>query len=153
MINPRLPNHILALFALSVLPACDSSTLSKDTNAAPETRVFSDAKKAAAKTLSIGVSQTIDTMRDPTTKASICSRSIGTLTQILSESNALTDIQRNAIEQARAFYQRQIPKGSDIQRSDGTAGDREDDLRVAEIDPGQDARIALACLRDLEEQQ
>ena len=148
----RLANQILIIPTLLVLPACDAGRPPREARPDAEIQAFSDAEKAAAKTLSIGDNQTLETMSDPMAKALACNRSIGSLIETLRGSDALTDLQWDAIKEARDFYGQQVPVDRTGGTSDGNAEYPTDNPQEIEIGPANDARLALACLRALEGQ-
>ena len=149
----RLNAFALAFITLLVTSACDSNVPRDQNYATAETRIFSEAEKAAAQTLSIADAQALETMSDPTEKALACSRSIGFLVETLQGTDALTDVQSNAIEQARLIYERQIPADYEAEDTADDGSAPTDIASDAEINPAQEARIALACLRNLQDQQ
>ena len=143
---------LLIIISLLTLPAC-SDPPPREARKIEDDTVFSEAEKAAARSLSIGDSATLKTVNDPTDRALACSQSIAVLAKSLRESDALTDKQFDALEQARLLYDRQVPIDYGTQPTADKSDASTDTVSEADDDQSQGARFALACLRNLQDQQ
>ena len=109
---------------------------------------FSAADRRAAQALSTANVDTLVNLSDPEQHAAACSRAIGALAAYMEEKGYADGDQIAALQQLQLFYSRQA--GTDALESpseDGSEGVSEGENQSE----SREARIALACLRKLQD--
>lgn len=140
------------LFGQTLVAACSpNSPAPSSTSSEGQASEFSAADKAAARALSIGDERSLQNLDNSGERALACADAIEMLGVRLRETGGMTETQLSALDQARMFYARQVPPG--LREASETRKDNEDTVAIEpqeRADPAQQARIALACLRKLQ---
>lgn len=152
----RFPSLFSLAPALVLLAGCsDAEPGPSDVSGDAEAREFSQADKVAARALSIGDAQSLEALTDPDSQAQLCSTAIAGIAVQLREAGGLTETQLAALQTASEFYARQVPpsQSSPDTEDSATMPQVPDAASEAESSGGADARIAIACLRRLQESE
>ena len=138
-----------AILVVSSLTACSSREESSPPSS-EQPREFSAEDKRAARALSISNNPAVMNAESPYARALLCRNGIGALAEQFEKARGLSDEQRQAMEQARAYFDEQLRVLG--QREGKSESDVSSDLeKVAQenVDTAENARIANACLRRL----
>lgn len=115
-------------------------------------REFSDADRRVASALSISQNRAVTNADSPYSRALLCRNGMEALAERFQEAGGLSEQQRQGIEQARTYFDGQLRL---LGESEGkSASDISADVQqTAEdnFDTAENARIAIACLRQLQE--
>lgn len=115
--------------------------------------MFSEEDKRAARALSISNNQAVIDATSPYARALLCSNAIETLAERFQGARGpMMDEQRQAMEQARAYFREQLSALAEREgKSDAELTNDMDETREQHADPAENAQIAIACLRRLQE--
>ncbi len=146
-IRPTLQGALALL-----LVACSSPEETTQTPPGEEpARQFSAAERAAAQALSIGNRGTMPEAASPYEQALACSQAIESITERFRQSGALTEQQMQAVDQAKALYDRRAQLLAS--QADRSADESPTDPRDAAQDspaPREQALLAMGCLQELD---
>lgn len=151
-------SNIALLLPLTVVILAGCSSSDSTANKLPSDNPpeeFSIEDRKAARALSIGDDLALDKVQDPGSQARMCSLAIEDITAKLRQTGGLTNAQLSALEGARRYYARQASSPRERVSDDAAfpsmpGGSGGED---ANANPGNDVRIAIACLRRLQESQ
>lgn len=140
-----------ALAALSLLSACSSNQQPAPPPA--DDKQFSEEDKRAARALSISNNEAITDAASPYARALLCNNGIETLAERFQGARGpMMDQQRQAMEQARAYFGDQLRLLAEREgKSEAELNSDMEEAAEQHADPAENAQIAIACLRRLQE--
>lgn len=140
------------MLVLPSLAGCSEGGETLRTPQAEQSRQFSDADKIAARALSIGNDEAMTNADSPYAQALLCKNGVDIIADRISQAGGFGEQQMQGIELAQAYYDRQVRS---LAASEGkSASEIEGDLEQTATDNpdvGANARIAIACLQNLQE--
>jgi len=139
------------LAALSLLPACSSNQQPAPPPA--DDKEFSEADKRAARALSISNNDAVTDATTPYARALLCRNGIETLAERFQQARGpMMEEQRQAMEQARAYFGEQLRLLAEREGKSEPGLNRDiAETQEQHADPAENAQIAIACLRGLQE--
>ena len=140
---PHPHRSLLTVTASLTLAACSPPTDST----APEPvtqKIFSAEEQRIASALSIGTYRS-DANASPQYRALLCSLALAAVRARLGDNGALSADQRAALALAQTLFERRFVKGV----APAERNRMRNDLEAAYPEPGDRARFAIRCLRDL----
>lgn len=148
----RITGSVLSSLAAALTTSC--SAPQNSAAPAPDGRPtvqFSAQDKAAARSLSIGNTTTLQGAKDPYQLAMLCSVAIDTLMATLRQSAILSGEQLKAMEQIRGVYASRV-QALAAANGTGRAAIEKDlaELRNADDDQAEQARTAIGCIQRLQ---
>jgi len=142
----------LAISAVLALTCCSSAEAPLPGEAAPRTEATNAGDQRAARALSIGSVQALNTEADQYIQALRCSISLHAINEQLTNSGGISDELERGMRTAEAIYDRQVTR---IGIQDGKSRDEMRDDRREQTEQVQDlatrGQIAMGCLRKLTE--
>lgn len=158
MPKPDFPSVFCATFVLFALTACSPDPSEREpgldhTAIAPqEAREFSEEDKRVASALSLSQGEAAMQAEGPYARALLCSHGIEVLAMRFGDGAGLSDHQREAMVQARAYFAQQLRAVGEDEGK--TAREISADLEQTAQDnynDGESIRTAASCLRRLQE--
>jgi hypothetical protein len=144
---------IRAAFLLSFLAGCSNSDAGDPSPTRTRTPVeFSEQDKIAARALSIGNSDAMENADSPYARALLCRNGMMVLSKHFDNFAALGQQQRQAVRRADAYFDRQLQAlGSSQGKSKSDIAEDLQQMNLDNSDLSLNARIALGCLRGLQD--
>jgi len=106
---------------------------------------------AAAKRLSTMNNPSVAAVTDPYKKALLCQHGIQTLVGMMQKMAEISDEQRRSTDEASSYFKEYLDNAAKIAgKSDNEVKDDLEQLAFDQTDPGENVRIATACLKSLE---
>ncbi len=140
------------LIAMSLVAACSPADTSDPSIGLEQIeRAFSDEERRAALALSIGDNARIASVEGAYDRALLCSNAIDSITAQVREAGALTSEQLRVMDQAGTIFANRLRRMAEGEGK--SAVDIAGDLRRMEAEdeqPGGNARVAIACLQQLQ---
>ncbi len=140
-----------ALAALSFLSACSPNPQAP--SPAFDEKEFSEEDKRAARALSISNNQAVMEATNPYARALLCRNGIDGLAERFQQARGpMMEEQQQAMEQARAYFDEQLRLLAEREgKSEAELNDDLEETGQQHADPGENAQIAVACLRRLQQ--
>lgn len=141
----KLTARLLCLTAVMMVTACsDQPDLPATHSDHTERHVYGKQEKRIAQLLSIGETG-VKLQGSPQDQALLCDIALQAMSDQLRESGALSDVQMRAFAKIQALYRQRAAEG----RSKAQMASSRQDLEAAHSDDAQQVRVAIGCLRDL----
>lgn len=122
-----------------------------ETDKSAEHATLSSESIAAAKSLSAMNNPSVAAATDPYKKALLCQHGIQTLVGKMLEMAEISDEQRRSADEASSYFKEYLDNAAKIAgKSDNEVKDDLEQLAFDQTDPGENVRIATACLKSLE---
>jgi hypothetical protein len=152
MPNSTIKAVLCAALALPILVGCSNRDELAGGQLTEQRGEFSEESKIAARALSTSNDASFAAADGPYTQALLCRTSIDVIANRFAESGVFNAEQQQAINQAQAYYDRQLSTLGGRDRK--TTADIQHDLKQAaenNPDTSSNVRIAVACLQDLQQ--
>ena len=148
----RLTLRISVLLAVPLVAACSQADPPEPSIALEQVeRAFSDEEKRAALALSIGDNARIASVEGAYDRALLCSHAIDSVTTQVRATGALSSEQLQVMDQASTIFANRLRRMAEGEGK--SANDIASDLRrmaAEDEQPGGNARVAIACLQQLQ---